>query len=135
MPSSRQELEQYFAQHKIQETLNVYLNDLVKALPVAPYAWLAARIREGKLSTAAAGAALTMPLVDPAVGATEIAADVTRSWGYVLGFQGSAAEGKAAAAPSSKPMAAKAAKPVDGGLQLSIESAGKSSVLVAIRAK
>ena len=79
---------------------------------------------------------MTVPLLDAGVGKAEIGADYASAWGYVLGFQG---KGATPAPAAAKPAAAKpavVAKPAgSGGLELTIEKAGASAVLVAIRSK
>ena len=87
-------------------------------------------------SGAAASAPLTVPLVDAGVGAAEIGAEYASAWGYVLGFQGKGATPAAQVKPAAAAKPAKTAKPGGGGgLELSIEKAGRAAVLVAIRAK
>uniref|UniRef100_A0A7S4ESJ2 Uncharacterized protein n=1 Tax=Chrysotila carterae TaxID=13221 RepID=A0A7S4ESJ2_CHRCT len=121
------ELENYFRQHQIQDRLNVLMNELVKARPAAPYAWLKAQLTEAAPASCATSAE-TVPQLPASVGMTEIGARFASSWGYCQAFSG----GTSCASETQTQVAPAAGK---SGIILSIEPAGKHSVLLAIRSK
>ena len=125
--ATRQELQDYLGAHKIQERLNDWLNEMVKERPAAPYAWLATRMRSG--SAGALGPQSSVPeLKSPA--AKEAFGDLSRSWDYLMAYQGiSPGASQGASAASAAPSG-------PGELLLSIEpSAGTSPLVLAIRPK
>ena len=131
MAASTEELKAYFDQHSIQPRLNEWLNELVKARPSAPFAWLATRMRAAE-PAATVAAAVTVPAVSPAAGA-EIATSLTAKWQCCEAFRtppsaGATAKPAAAAAPSKA-----SSKASSKGVVLTIEPGGKSSVLLCIR--
>ena len=125
--ATRQELQDYLGAHKIQERLNDWLNEMVKERPAAPYAWLATRMRSG--SAGALGPQSSVPeLKSPA--AKEAFGDLSRSWDYLMAYQGISPGASQGASPAS------AAPSGPGELLLSIEpSAGTSPLVLAIRPK
>ena len=124
--ATRQELQDYLGAHKIQERLNDWLNEMVKERPAAPYAWLATRMRGG--SAGALGPQSSVPeLKSPA--AKEAFSDLSRSWDYVMAYQGISQVSQGASAASAAPSG-------PGELLLSIEpSSGSSPLVLAIRPK
>ena len=122
--ATRQELQDYLGAHKIQERLNDWLNEMVKERPAAPYAWLATRMRGGS----ALGPQSSVPeLKSPA--AKEAFGDLSRSWDYVMAYQGISQVSQGASAASAAPSG-------PGELLLSIEpSSGSSPLVLAIRPK
>ena len=125
--ATRQELQDYLGAHKIQERLNDWLNEMVKERPAAPYAWLATRMRGG--AAGALGPQSSVPeLKSPA--AKEAFGDLSRSWDYLMAYQGiSPGASQGASAASAAPSG-------PGELLLSIEpSAGTSPLVLAIRPK
>ena len=124
--ATRQELQDYLGAHKIQERLNDWLNEMVKERPAAPYAWLATRMRGG--SAGALGPQSSVPeLKSPA--AKEAFGDLSRSWDYLMAYQGISQASQGASAASAAPSG-------PGELLLSIEpSSGSSPLVLAIRPK
>ena len=124
--ATRQELQDYLGAHKIQERLNDWLNEMVKERPAAPYAWLATRMRGG--SAGALGPQSSVPeLKSPA--AKEAFGDFSRSWDYLMAYQGISQVSQGASAASAAPSG-------PGELLLSIEpSSGSSPLVLAIRPK
>ena len=124
--ATRQELQDYLGAHKIQERLNDWLNEMVKERPAAPYAWLATRMRGG--AAGALGPQSSVPeLKSPA--AKEAFGDLSRSWDYLMAYQGIAQASQGASAASAAPSG-------PGELLLSIEpSSGSSPLVLAIRPK
>jgi len=118
----RKTLETYFAEHRIQETLNDMLNKMVCSRPTQPYSWLARQMRQADGPPPVG----TVPLLDKSAGASAFG-DLEKTWGYVLGLQGLAPAGAPAGAPPAKPTAPK-------GIELSIDAVGER-VLLAIREK
>lgn len=101
-------------------------------------------MREGG-SPSSSGTHVSLPLLK-GVGAEEVGAEVKQAWGYVLSFQttGSTPAADTSASPTKNKInqkdttKQKAAAPTsrkEGGLQLTIEAAGKGSVIVAVRPK
>jgi hypothetical protein len=123
----KRQLEAYFGEHQIQEKLNGMLNELVTSRPVAPFGWLARRMRRDESGhTPAVG---TLPLLaGPAANAFGL--DLEKQWAFALGLQGSAAPAAAAGGP---PKAAGSTKRAGAdGVQLTLEKAGQG-VLLCIR--
>merc|ERR1711920_274701 len=129
MASSVEELQAYFAQHAIQERLNDMLNQLVQVRPAAPYSWLAARMRGTGPNPTPAD---TCPLLSKDIGAEELGLCLANKWNFCQAFSSVATlEGSSDEANVSQP-----APPAGtGGVNLSIEPGGNSSVLLVIRKK
>ena len=126
--ATRQELQDYLGAHKIQEQLNEWLNEMVKERPAAPYAWLATRMRGG--ASSAHSPQSTVPAMGSAAG-QEAFGDISRSWSYLMAYQGVSQTSQAPAGVRT----ASVAPSGPGQLLLSIEPSLGSSLVLAIRPK
>ena len=131
--ASKEELQKYFADHQIQEKINVWLNDMVIARPDQPFAWLADQMRKHAGSAPLPAAAASTTPVFPSGAAGEALANVVSSWGYIQSMRADAAAPSASPTPAPAAAPTPKAPPKPKGLALTIEKLGDSSLMLCIR--
>ena len=119
--AAQDDLQAYFAEHRIQERLNEWLNELAKTRSITPYAWLSSSMRAvGEQPHA------TTPELSPA-SAADIGGELRKAWSSAQSLRGDASPLK----PAPKTRAAAPAAAKGGGVVLDIIGAGPRSGLGA----
>ena len=117
-------LQAYFAQHRIQEELNVIINEIVSVRPAEPLRWLAVRLRRSAVRSTPAE---TIPT---GASGKKTGARIAAAWADSESFRAGPSAGGAGGGTDA-PAVAKAAS-TGSALQVSIEPGGTECVLVAI---